>query len=145
MRFFNLFSAWTGWVLCACYTGGSLYLRLLNSAPASSPSNTSAIYYARYCWFLVALFTCSAAGAYVFRKFIWFEKRKPAGMGFWAVTCILNLSIICLVSLAFASYLAGNDRGPLSWIGIILGVVFLIISFPRLPKTGDVVPPPLPL
>ena len=145
MRTFNLISAWLLWLFCAFYTLCTLVIRILDVIPRPEKSSPEKLTrYVQTFWIALAVFAVFAAGAYLARRHFWFARGRGAGLGFWSVTMFFYLSVLFLTATGFAPYVVG-DRSSIQFASCGLGVLFLVIGFPRVPQASAVsAPPPLP-
>jgi len=142
MRIFNLISSWLLWLLCAFYAQRVIHLRVLDTVTREPLPADRLARYVQTFWLALAMFTAFAVCAYLIRQRFWFSRPRDAGLGFWVVTVFFYLSVLAVTSAGFAPYFAG-DRSVIQWVSCVLGVVFLALGFPRIPRSSASSPPPL--
>ena len=133
MRIFNLISSWLLWALCACYALTTLAFLLLDKTPPENTSQEKLASFVRTFWLALAMFTVFATGAYFIRRRVWFARNRSAGLGFWVVTVFFYFSVLFMTLAGFAPYFAG-DRSVLQWVSCVLGLIFVAIGYPQVPK-----------
>src|SRR5438552_3244623 len=83
-------------------------------------------------WLALIMFTAIAVCIYVVRHRLWFLGKRVIGVGFWLTTMVFYVSSLFATAAGFAPYFVG-DRSSIQWAGILLGFIFLVLGFPRLP------------
>jgi hypothetical protein len=142
MRIFNLITSWLLWVLCACYALTVLaFLFLDKTSPPENTPPEKLVNFVRTFWLALVIFAACAAGAYFLRWRFWFAKNLRAGLGFWAVTVFFYFSVLFTTLAGFVPYFAG-DRSIIQWVSCVLGIIFVVIGFPRVPNVSA--PPTFP-
>ncbi len=134
MRIFNLITSWLLWLLCAFYVLVVLCLRALDTLPRETTDPDKLAGYTQLMWIALVMFTILAAGACWLRHRFWFSRGQPAGIGFWALTVFFYIMVLFVTAAGFAPYFSG-DRSAIQWASCVLGAGFLVVGFPRLPKT----------
>jgi hypothetical protein len=135
MRIFNLITSWLLWILCACYALTVLAFLFLDQTPPENTSPEKLANFVRTFWLALGIFTACAAGAYFVRRRFWFAKNRRAGFGFWALTVCFYFSILFTTLAGFVPYFAG-DRSILQKVSCFLGLVFVVIGYPQVPKVS---------
>jgi hypothetical protein len=147
MRTFNAISIGFLWSVAFLSCLGYFIILALNVIlPATASASVTldqAAGYTRLFWFSIATmsvlagFMCFAIGHF------WFRRGRSPGFGFWLSTLLLFFLVAAIPASGFAPYFAVGDRSALQWVSLVVGGVFLVVSFSRLPKEFPRTPPPL--
>jgi len=144
MRTFNAISSWLLWTIVVLYWLGSLFIRVVNTIPPVATEPSKAASYTNLFWYGMAICFGVALVLHLALRFYWYRPRRSPGFGFWLLSILLYLFVLAASESGFAPYFAVGDRSIIQWVGLALGAVLLILSFPRLPAKPPQLPPPIP-
>jgi len=134
MRLFTLISLWLCWLICAFYALANLLFRFQGRiAHDSSDKSTNFTY---QMWLAYVIMLGVALCPYLLRRHFWFVKSQAVGFGYWAVTMVFYTLFLFSIAFGCAPTFIESLRS-LAWPGAFVGIVWLIIAFPKLPA-----PPP---
>jgi hypothetical protein len=145
MRTFNAISIWFFWsvtfLMCLLWW----FIRVVDTIPAPSgpfaPGEVER--YTRFFWFNLATMTTLASLLCFGISNFWYRHGRPPGIGFWFSSLFLFVLVLAIPAGGFAPYFAVGDRSALQWVSLVVAGVFLVICFPRLPKSYRRTPPPI--
>lgn len=145
MRIFNAVSSWLLWVVAVLLWLSLLFIRAVNAIPPVTPTPEHAADYTNLFWGSLGIMTGFASIAYFALRYFWHRRRRSPGIGFWLVRVFLYLCVTFISASGFSPYFAVGDRSILQWVSLVLGALFLVLSFPRLPSPPPQALPPLPI
>jgi hypothetical protein len=132
MRYFVLATSWVLWILCGLMSLMFILVGALGNVPPPDNPPRDLAGYTRLFWISLVMFTTITVVIFLLRRRFWIVPKRKAGVGFWLLTVLFYISVLCVNSAGFAPFFAG-DRSSIQWISCALAVFFLVVGFPSLP------------
>ena len=139
MRKFTLISSWLLWSLCAFTVMMFTIERAWYIPPAPRQPPKDLTRFTNFIWASLAMFTAFSVCLYLLRRQFWFSSKRKVGIVFWLLTFLFYISILLVSSSGFAPFFVG-DRSSLQWASCGLGLIFLIVGFPKLSALPEINP-----
>lgn len=135
MRIFNALTAWLLWLGCLYIWACGTLISVVNSPTAEGievPANLAWLYR------IISLLALAVALVLYFVRYrVWYKKRLPIGLGYWAVTVLFYLCVTAVLMCALTPYFLSRVVDIYIVAGLIVGALLIIISFPLLPAKGS--------
>ncbi len=130
MSTFNAVTCWLLWVVTALFWLAFLFIRVVNAIPRAVIAPEHAESYTKLFWVSLAILTAFFCAAHFAIRRFWHRAGRAPGFGFWLVSIVYYLCAMFIPASGFAPYFAVGDRSALQWVSLMIGALFLFLSFP---------------